>query len=219
MHEDLLIIGASGHGKVVADIALHMEAYKNIAFLDDDTSVRECMGFPVIGKSSDFLQHIRNADFFVAIGNPQVRKRVMEELFCAGAEVPVLIHPNATIGNGVVIGSGSVVMAGAVINSDSEIGQGCIVNTCASVDHDCSISAYTHVAVGAHVAGTVTVGEGCWIGAGAVVKNNVEICSNCTIGAGAVVIENIDISGTYIGVPARRKDMNKCLGGGVKPSG
>lgn len=208
MHEDLLIIGASGHGKVVADIALHIGKYKNIAFLDDDASIHECMGFPVIGKSSDFLQYIRDADCFVAVGNARARQRVMEELFCAGAEIPVLVHPNATVGNRVMIGAGSVVMAGAVINSDSEIGQGCIVNTCASVDHDCRISAYTHVAVGAHVAGTVIIGEGCWIGAGAVVKNNVEICSNCTIGAGAVVIEDIDSSGTYIGIPARRKDIN-----------
>lgn len=211
MHENLLIIGASGHGKVVADIALQMKIYRNISFLDDDESICNCMEFPVVGKSSDFLKHIKDADFFVAIGNSWIRRRVMQEMFHVGAEIPVLIHPNATVGSGVNIGIGSVVMAGAVINTASEIGTGCIINTCSSVDHDCYISNYTHIAVGAHVAGTVAIGEDCWIGAGAVVKNNVKICSDCTIGAGAVVIENIDVPGTYIGIPARIKDENKCL--------
>ena len=95
-------------------------------------------------------------------------------------------------------------MAGAVINPGTRLGKGCIINTCSSVDHDCVVSDYAHIAVGAHLCGTVAIGEGTWIGAGATVVNNVSICSDCMIGAGTVVIKNIEISGTYIGVPAKR---------------
>ena len=81
---------------------------------------------------------------------------------------------------------------------------GCIINTCASVDHDCVLEDFVHVAVGAHVAGTVSIGAGTWIGAGATVSNNLQICGGCMIGAGAVVIKSITESGTYVGVPAEK---------------
>ena len=95
-------------------------------------------------------------------------------------------------------------MAGAVINSGAKIGECVIINTCSSVDHDCVVDDFAHVAVGAHLCGTVNVGESTWICAGATVSNNVNICGNCTIGAGAVVVKDIEEEGTYIGVPARK---------------
>lgn len=95
-------------------------------------------------------------------------------------------------------------MAGAVINPGSRVGKGVIVNTCSSVDHDCKIGDFVHVAVGAHLAGSVEVGEASWIGAGAIVNNNLCICGSCVIGAGAVVVKDIKEAGTYVGVPARR---------------
>ena len=94
-------------------------------------------------------------------------------------------------------------MAGTVINPGSVIGRGCIINTCASVDHDCKLGDYVHVAVGAHLTGSVEIGDGTWIGAGAVINNNVAVCSGCMIGAGAVVVKDIAEVGIYIGVPAR----------------
>lgn len=196
----LIIIGASGHGKVVADIAA-LNGYKDISFLDDDESIKECAGYPVIGKSTE----APDGDVFVAVGNAEIRRRLME--FYSSRKLPVLIHPNAVLAEGVEIGEGTVVMAGAVINSDVKIGRGCIINTCSSVDHDCVISDYVHVSVGAHVAGTVQIGKRTWIGAGATVSNNLRICEDCIIGAGAVVVKNIEEVGTYIGVPA--KIMNK----------
>lgn len=200
----LVIIGASGHGKVVADIALKMECYKNIFFLDDDESLIDCMGFPVIGKSEEAASHYRNSDIFIAVGNAEVRQTLQQKLELIGASIPTLIHPAAIIGTNVKIGQGTVVMAGSVINSDSVIGKGCIINTCSSVDHDCNIADYVHIAVGAHLAGTVDIGTRSWIGIGAVVSNNINIISDCMIGAGAVVIKNITKNGTYIGVPAKK---------------
>ena len=204
MNKRLVIIGARGEGKVCVDVALKLKKYDEILFLDDDDSIKECMGVAVVGKSSDVEQYINGADFFVAIGDGKIRKEVMEQLQAIKATITTLIHPMATIGENVIIGNGTVVMAGAVINPDSRIGRGCIINTCASVDHDCNIGDYVHVSVGAHVCGTVEVGENTWIGAGATIINNIAVCSDCMIGAGAVVVKDIGNAGTYIGIPARR---------------
>ena len=193
----LIIIGASGHGKVVADIAV-LNGYEDIVFLDDDESLKECAGFPVIGKSNE----APDGEVFVAVGNPQTRKRLME--FYEDRIQPVLIHPNAVVAGDVEIGSGTVVMAGTVINPGARVGRGVIVNTSSSIDHDCSVGDYSHVSVGAHLCGTVRVNDSVWIGAGATVINNVNICGGCMIGAGAVVIKDISEPGTYVGVPARK---------------
>lgn len=194
----MAIIGASGHGKVIADIAVK-NGYKEIVFLDDNPNVQECAGFRVVGTSED-VDKYSDYDVIVAIGNASIRKKIHKEV--GEYRLATLIHPQAVISRRVTIGKGTVVMAGAIINSDSKIGEGCIINTGASVDHDCNIGNFVHVSVGAHVAGTVIIGDGTWIGAGATVSNNIVICSECMIGGGAVVVSNIKEKGTYIGVPA-----------------
>lgn len=196
----LVIIGASGHGKVIADIALKT-GYEEIIFLDDDDSVKTCAGFPAVGNS-EMISEYKDWDFVVAIGNAGIRERLTDEL--ANCSLATLIHPDAVIGREVEIGCGTVIMAGAVINSYTKIGRGCIINTCSSVDHDCNIGDYVHVAVGAHICGTVNIGISTWIGAGSTVSNNIDISGNCKIGAGAVVIKNIEEVGTYVGVPAKK---------------
>ncbi len=98
-------------------------------------------------------------------------------------------------------------MAGAVINHGTSIEYGCIINTGATVDHDNIITDYVHVSVGSHLAGTVSVGTGTWIGAGAIVSNNISVWENCMVGAGAVVVDNLIEPDTYVGVPARRMCM------------
>lgn len=205
MKDSLVIIGANGHGKVIAGIAKQSCVYKTITFLDDDDTLHECYGLPVAGKIKNALSYIDSSDFFVAIGNADIRKNIMNKLTEQGADFATLCHPAAVIADGTIIGEGSAVMAGAVINPGAVIGTGCIVNTCASVDHDCIIGDFVHVAVGAHVAGTVSVGESTWIGIGAVISNNISVCENCTIGAGAVVVKDIVEPGTYIGVPAVKR--------------
>ena len=199
---NLVIVGASGHGKVVADIALR-SGYVDVCFLDDAEGLAECAGLPVVGGCSDLDSMPDVSNFFVAIGNAEVRKKILKELRSHGRAIATLVHPNACISRRVQIGEGSVVMAGAVVNSDTEVGCGCIVNTGATIDHDCKIEDYVHVSVGAHIAGTVSVGKKTWIGAGAVVSNNISICGDCMIGAGAVVVNDITVPGTYVGVPAR----------------
>ena len=198
--KQLVIIGASGHGKVVADIA-RKNGYEKIVFLDDNGSLTDCGGYRVAGKCSSFADY--TCDIIVAIGNPKIREKYLKALELHGKCVPVLIHPNAVIAENVEIGEGTVVVAGAIVNPGAVIGKGCIINTAASVDHDCAVADYVHISVGAHVAGTVQIGERTWIGAGATVSNNLSICADCMIGAGAVVVKDICEKGTYIGVPAR----------------
>lgn len=203
MNKKLIIIGAGGHGKVVADIASRLKEYEEIVFLDDNET-SEVMGFAVVGKIEEFKRFISSADFIVAVGNSDIRKKLIENLIIKGAKLATLIHPSAIIGSNVEIGKGTVVMANTVINPCAKIGQGVILNTCSSIDHDSEISHYTHVSIGARIAGTVKVGEEVLIGAGAVVINNIDIISNVIIGAGAVVINDIKEKGTYVGVPARK---------------
>jgi sugar O-acyltransferase (sialic acid O-acetyltransferase NeuD family) len=202
---NLVIVGASGHGKVIADIAEKI-GYTDIVFLDDNLTVKSCGNYVVVGECKEAVSY-KNADFVVAIGNTKIRRKIQSELMETGLRIVSLIHPDAVIAINVQIGVGTVVMAGAVVNPCTEIGQGCIINTCASVDHDCHIGDYVHVSIGAHVAGTVTIRSDTWIGAGATISNNLEITSGCMVGVGAVVVNDIKEPGTYVGVPARRMDM------------
>lgn len=205
MHKQkLVIIGASGHGKVVADIAFLTEKYQQIFFIDDNAKQQEVIGVSVIGGFDNADTVLQEAEFFVAIGNAKIRQQLLEKLVQKGADLATLIHPSAVIGSNVEIGVGSVVMAGTVLNAECKIGRGCIINTCSSIDHDCKIGDYVHVSVGAHLAGNVTVGDSTWIGAGAVVNNNVNITQSCMIGSGAIVLKDIQESGTYVGVPAKK---------------
>lgn len=202
----LIIIGAGGHGKVIADIADKC-GYQEILFLDDDSSIKDCLGYPVVGATADVEQY-REYEIIAAIGNPYTRKNVQSMLEMKQFKVATLIHPDAVMAKDISIGAGTVVMAGAVINPSCRIGKGCIINTAASVDHDNVLDDYVHVSVGSHLAGNVSVGTYTWIGAGAVISNHISVCSKCMIGAGAVVVRDIDQAGTYIGVPARRKSVN-----------
>lgn len=206
MKDRLIIIGASGHGKVVADIALKMQRWREVVFLDDNESLETVLGLEVIGKSSDAIKFIQNSNIFVAIGNNATRESIQKQLELAGAQIPVLIHPNAIIAEQVELGAGTVVMPGAVINSCSRIGKGCIINTGATIDHDNVIGDYVHISPGVNTAGNVTVGNRTWIGIGSIVSNNVNITDSCIVGAGSVVIDDITEPGTYVGAPVRRID-------------
>ena len=206
----LIIIGASGHGKVVADIAV-LNGYKDIVFLDNNPAVSGCAGFRVIG--TDSMAAELDGDLFIAVGNGNIRKHLMG--MNGNRHFPILVHPDAVIAKDAVIGAGTVIMAGAVINPGVRIGRGCIINTCSSIDHDCIIDDFVHIAVGSHLSGTVTVGKTTWIGAGATVSNNVSICGGCMIGAGAVVVKDIEEKGMYIGVPAKMVNKAKSQSGGA----
>ena len=195
----LVIIGAGGHGKVIADISMKC-GYTDICFLDDH-AVGMCMGFPIAGTSAELvLMNDGATDFVIAVGSNATRRKIAERFHVNWV---TLIHPSAWIAADVTIGQGTVVMAGAMINPSARVGAHCIINTGSIVEHDNVLEDYVHISPRAALAGTVRIGEETHVGIGAVVRNNITICSNCTIGAGAVVVKDITKSGTYIGVPAR----------------
>ena len=203
MKSRLLIVGAGGHGKVVADAALAQD-WQNVAFLDADPGRQGILGLEVItGRDIDPQLRQRFDAAVVALSDAARRLALLADLEALGFDLPVIHHPAATVARGVQIGAGSVLFAQAVINPDSTLGRGCILNTAATVDHDCVLGAGVHVAPGAHLAGGVRVGEYSWIGIGACVRENLHIGRQVTIGAGAVVVEDIADGQVVAGVPAR----------------
>lgn len=206
MNNRLIIVGAGGHGKAIADNAVK-NGYACVGFTDDHASGR-CMGFDVLGTTADlYTLDDGHTDFVIGIGSNAVRRRIAEQY---RVNWTTLIHPSAQIAMHVSIGAGTVVMAGAIVNACASIGRHCIINTAAVVEHDNVIEDYAHISPGAMLGGTVHIGEQTHVGIGAIVKNNVSICGGCMIGAGALVLRDITGSGVYFGVPANGPmDMRK----------
>ena len=202
MNETVIIIGASGHGKVVADI-VECSGDKVKGFLDDAPDIGETfIGIPVLGTVKSYKNY-PYVKYVIAIGNAKIRERIAKQM--QGTEWYTAIHPRAVISQiDTEIGEGSVVMANAVINAGAKIGKHCIINTEAVVEHDNILEDFVHVSVGAKLAGTVHIGRRSWIGIGAAVGNNLSICGDCMIGAGGVVVKNIEEAGTYVGIPVKK---------------
>lgn len=195
MSKKVIIIGASGHGKVIADI-IEKSGDVVVGFLDNDLSKNG-----VIGPVSDCIKY-KDKYFIIGIGNTQIRKRIAEEY--PELSYYTAVHPAAVISSDVSIAEGTAVMANAVINASAVIGKHCIINTASVVEHDNIIGDYVHISPGAILCGGIKVGDETHIGAGAVVRNNVTICKNVTVGCGACVVKDIGESGTYVGVPAKK---------------
>ncbi len=203
MSKDVIIIGAGGHAKVIADI-IYKSGDNLIGFLDDNLANKGkeiYLGKKVIGTTKDIEIYNKNY-FIIGIGNNSIRKKINNE---NNLKLYTAIHPSAIIAEDVKIGTGSVIMAGVVINPGTVIGKNCIINTCSSLDHDNLLEDYVHISPGAHLAGTVSVKEGTWICTGATIINNITIAKNNIIGAGSVVIKDInEENGTYVGVPVKK---------------
>ncbi len=196
---DVIVIGAGGHGKVVADIIIK-SGDNLLGFLDDAKACGEpFFGSKILGKVQDFNKFLK-CKFIVAIGDNKIR----EEISRSNMDFYTAIHPKAVIGTGALIGKNTAIMANAVINSDAVIGDGVIINTGAVVEHDCKIGSFSHISPKATVCGTVNIGRRTWIGAGAVIRNNVSISDDVLIGAGGIVVKNVSVSGVYVGNPAKK---------------
>ncbi|BFM16485.1 acetyltransferase [Maricurvus nonylphenolicus] len=200
----LLILGAGGHGKVVADAAL-LSGWKSVSFLDDRwPTFSNLNDWNVVGAFQDLEKYVESFQgIFVAVGSNRLRSNLLIRLESLGAPITSIIHPSAIVARNVVIGQGSACLAGAVINIGSTVGRGVIVNTGASVDHDCVLGDFTHVCPGARIAGGVHIESCGWVGIGSSVIENICIGSEVVIGAGAAVISDIPPNSTVVGIPAR----------------
>ncbi|CAE6911005.1 UDP-N-acetylbacillosamine N-acetyltransferase [Pseudomonas marincola] len=201
----LAILGASGHGKVVADTAESC-GWQLIEFFDDAWPGLHANGvWPVVGDTAALIRRLADFDeVLVAIGNNRIRHNKILELGEAGANLATLVHPAAMVSRYAAIAEGTVVFAGAVVNADARIGQGGILNTGCSIEHDCVLGSAVHVSPGARLAGGVHVGDFSWIGIGASVRQLVRIGQRVMIGAGSAVVCDIPNDVTVAGVPAKR---------------
>ncbi|MEJ6533229.1 acetyltransferase [Pseudoalteromonas lipolytica] len=198
----LAIVGASGHGKVVADLA-EILGY-TVCFYDDAYPIKtQLEHWDIVGTFTDLLaRKVENVEVIVAIGNNLVRKQKCNELTQFGFDLATLIHPSAIVSQYAKIAFGTVVFAGAVINAFAEIGFGCIINTSSVIEHDTKVGEYSHICPNTALAGAVTIGECCWIGIGSQVIQLISIGNNTLVGAGSVVVKNIPADVTAFGSPA-----------------
>ena len=165
MNNNLLILGAGGHGRVVKEIAESMRIFHKIDFLDDNPEFDGSIG--ICSDNKKFVSTYKFA--FPAFGNKKMRMNFMEELMENGFEIPTLIHPTAFVSTSAFVDIGTVIGANAIVNTNSKIGEGCILSVGAIIDHD------------------VIIGGGCHIDCGAIVKSNSVIKVTEKIESGKVV--------------------------------
>lgn len=204
----IVVVGAGGHARVVADVIRLTGAFELHGFLDTENAERRgeaYEGSHVLGGHEIIAELKRDgvAHAAVAIGDNHARLRIGGELEQLGFVLPALAHPAATIAANVHLGAGCVVFAGAIINPATRIGRLAIINTAASVDHDCTIGDGAHIGPGVHLAGWVTVEEAALVGVGAAVRPRISIGRDAIVGAGAAVIGDVAPGTTVAGVPAR----------------
>lgn len=204
MAKNVIIIGAGGHGKVIAGI-VKKSGDNVVGFLDDNENVKSVLGICVLGNVCDCIKY-KDKYFIIAIGNNEKRKKIAESY---DLKYYTAIHPAACIAEDAQIGEGTCVMAYAVVNASTKVGKQCIINTGSVIEHDCVLGDYVHISPNSTVMGTVSIGSSTHIGGGAAVINNIKICPDCIIGSGAVVVKNIEEAGTYIGIPAKKIICNK----------
>lgn len=202
---DLLIIGAGGHGKVVADTAIETGKWNDIAFLDDRwNSLKSVLSLPVMGPLNIITEmKSRFSEIAVAVGDSLLRIELLKKYELLGFSLARIIHPTAFISRHAVIYPGCVVFAQGVVNAGAVIGFGSIINTGSVVEHDCILGEGVHICPGVKLAGQVSIGKHSWIGIGSSVIQQVSIGENVMVGAGTVVIDNVSDNVTVAGVPGR----------------
>lgn len=204
----VVILGAGGHGQVVADILLQAaragEPVQPVAYLDDDTSLygQSFLGIPVRGGVAE-LTSIPHDAVVIAIGNNHTRHILFNQLQECGEHFIIARHPHTTIAPDVIIGSGTMICAGVIINTGSYIGANVILNTGSTIDHHNQIGDHVHVAPGVHLGGAVTLGTGCLIGIGATVMPQRSVGEWSKVGAAALVQRDLPDHIVAVGIPAR----------------
>ena len=200
----LALLGASGHGKVVADAALS-SGWDEVVFFDDAWPQLMSNGlWQISGDSSSLVSRLKEFQgVIVSIGDCAVRLEKHKVLQTLNAPLVTVVHSAASVSRFAVIGVGTVIMAGAVVNIDAVVGQAGIINTNASVDHDCHLADGVHICPGANLSGGVRVGEATMVGAGVAVRQGVTIGCQVVIGVGSVIVGDVGDRSTIVGNPGR----------------
>lgn len=205
----LVIIGASGHGRSVADAVVSEGRFELVGFVDRSAPVGStCSGFEVLGDEPALPALVRDRGIewaLIAVGDNFVRARVAERLRAAlpSLRFAAVVHGAAHVAADVAIGEGSVVFAGAVVNAGSRVGRFCIVNTRASLDHDGVLDDFASIAPGVTVGGNCSIGEHSAIGIGAVLSHGVRVGTHSVVGAASLVLADVPDRVVAYGTPAR----------------
>jgi sugar O-acyltransferase (sialic acid O-acetyltransferase NeuD family) len=186
----LLIVGAGGHGRSVAEVALLTGVWELAGFIDDAApSLQEVWGIPVLGTTVAFGQYFAMADqAVVAIGNNALRERLHGDLVAAGFQLPNLIHPRAVVSPRAKMGVGCTIMAGAIVGTEACLGDGVIVNSNAVIDHHCTVEDFGHLGVNGCMAGGSVLGHGAWMQAGSALWYGVRVPAERIIAPGVGVV-------------------------------
>jgi len=197
----LAILGASGHGKVVAEIALS-SGWESVDFYDDAFPAKTSLDdFRIKGDLGNLICRSDSySGFHVAIGDNNTRLNVLGKLIGLNLSCPNIIATSSVVSSTAILGSGISIMPNVVVNAKTIVGDGVILNTSCSVDHDCKICPGAHVSPGAHLAGNVTIGVCSWVGIGSAIIPGKIIGNHSIIGAGSVVIRDIPDNVTAVGV-------------------
>ena len=200
----LAILGASGHGNVIAEIALSTD-WDCVDFYDDAFPVKAKLdNFPIHGGLDRLLEKHNSYDgFHVAIGDNRTRLNILNELLELDLPCPNIITPSSVVSQSTSLGVGISILANVVINAKTTVDNGVILNTACSIDHNCNIASGVHVSPGAHLSGNVTVGIRSWVGIGSSIIQGKVIGDDSVIGAGSTVISDVPNNVTAVGVPSK----------------
>lgn len=158
----LIILGAGGYGRTIADIAEQSGRYSAICMLDDAGEE----------KCAEFVLYMdKQTEFYPAFGNNEARLSWLDRLMDAGCSLATLVHPTAYVSPKAKLYPGTAVLPHAVVNTGCEIMSGCIINCGAIVDHECIIEAGAHICLGAIVKAENRIPHCMKIEAGEVVEN------------------------------------------------
>ncbi|PYN37637.1 MAG: transferase [Candidatus Rokuibacteriota bacterium] len=202
MPRRLLILGAGGHGRAVADLAAACD-WTVAGFTD-----RPGADPRVLGGDEDLPALARSAPIdagVIGVGNSALQRRaeLFDRLRESRLPIPALVHPRATLSSSARVSAGSVVFPAAVLGAGVTVAENVVIYSGAVVEHDCRIADHAYISPGAILSGAVVVEVGAFIGAGAVILPGVTIGKHAVVGAGAVVLADVLAGETVAGVPAR----------------
>lgn len=189
----IYIYGCGGHGLVCADVAI-LNGYDEVIFVDDEGT-----------KGLKFSKDLPKFDIFVAIGANNIRQNIYQKVLQYGFNLVNLIHPSAIISPSATIEqAGILIMPAVVVNARARIEKGAILNSSCVVEHECVVGEFSHISVGAKLAGNVSLGKRNFLGINSAILPNLTLVDDCILGGGALLATSLQESGVYVGVPARK---------------
>jgi sugar O-acyltransferase (sialic acid O-acetyltransferase NeuD family) len=204
-----LVVGCSGHARVVIDAIEEEGLYHVIGLLDSFKSPgSSSFDYHVIGTEEELppLWKSRACEtVVVAVGDNWTRAQLVARIRAMIPEVRLgtVVHPSAKIARDVSLGAGTVVMAGAVVNTGTRVGECCILNTRCSLDHDCTMDDFSSLAPGTTTGGGVHIGAYAAIAIGATISHGRRIGEHAVVGANATVLRDVPPNVIAYGTPAR----------------